>query len=800
MRAQSNRKPAPLTKAVGDGYSGAERSVARIINQGWDIMDTGLMQDRAMQMLEASSTEGFLNALPWTQFAEHLGQTVEPISGAVGRAISEELGTIGHAGAKLSLTSVDALSHKYAQEQAGQLIRNISDSQRNTIRGILANAQAGNYTVDQAAREIRKGIGLHPAWANAVTNYENRLSAQPAPKGYSANRWQQTIDKRVARYREQLIRKRSYNIARTEIITAENLGVYATWSQAIGSGAADVNSRKEWAPGPGACRICERLSGEIVGWDAPFSNGAMMPPAHPSCRCSANLLPPEYTTPGLNPRNINWTDPAGDRVAGEGFDAGAGRGILDGMSAEPAAADVADEFGYGGTSDGADTYGEDLDPQAAAQAIDKDFVRGTEEENRAAGLYLGGARYNAALRSGNEIDEFTQERIDQLTRYINQQPPLPAGTSLWRGMGGSYLPADQVFVGAELNEPAFMSTSLSQDEARLFTGQGNNNVLMEIKPRVEDRGLSINHATAPDQSRVPEEYRQQFHAGDREAEILLKPDTTIRVTEVETRTIDGYEVRYIKGEIVDGAETPTIEIPAAAELPKMSAYERDLQAMQQAATATKADQLTYESTLHWSEDKLMAQITKYEDDPEAIDKIFEIIDQRAAAEDAKLAAQEAAQASYNAAQAAKEAARIEEAAMREAGTLRTEESPALNPAVREERGLNAYHRAGEEFQHYMYSQYSKALDETNGNFFNAANHAAAKKRGYDEIDLFSGPYRIAKKYASEELLRFWEAEGRETLGSFRYKLLGRPSDRKAFDTVVREGLGRKAASYDRSNL
>lgn len=611
MRAQANRRPAPLTKAAGDGYTGAERSVSRIINSGWDIMDTGLMQDRAMQMLEASSAEGFLNALPWTQFAEHLGQTIEPISGAVGKAISQELGTIGHAGAKLSLTSIDALSHKYAQEQAGQLIRNISDSQRNTIRGILANAQAGNYTVDQAAREIRKGIGLHPAWATAVTNYENRLNAQPAPKGYSAARWQTVVDKRVDRYREQLIRKRSYNIARTEIITAENLGRYATWTQAIGTGAADVNSRKEWAPGPGACRLCESLAGEIVAWDAPFSNGAIMPPAHPSCRCSANLLPPEYTTPGLNPRNINWTDPAGDRAVIDETGYSAGRGILDTMSAEPAAADAADEFNDGGSSDGADTYGEDSSP-----------------------------------------------------------------------------------------------------------------------------------ADSPD------------------------------------------------------ATAPAPEVTAAPEAPQMSAYERDLQAMQQAATATKADQLTYESTLHWSEDKLMAQITKYEDDPEAIDKIFEIIDQRAVIEDAKIAAQEMAQASYNAEQAAK----LEAEVQREAGTLKTEESPALNPAVRPERKLSPWDWASEEYQNYVYNQYSAALDETNGTFFNAANHAEAKRRGIDEINLFSGPYQTAQKYASEELKAFWQQQGRETLASFRYKLLGRETDRKAAESVARQGLGRKAASYDRSNL
>lgn len=586
-----------MAKAAGDGYTGPERAVARIINGGWDIMNTGAMQDRARQMLEARSTEGYINALPWQDLITHLGQTVGPMDASVGRAMAAQAGIIGHAGANLSMTGLDRLSQKYAQEQSSQLIKNITDSQRTTIRGILSDAQAGDYTVDQAAREIRKGIGLHPAWAQAVRNYEARMSAQDRPKGYSPARWQTTIDARVARYQDRLIRKRSLNIARTEIITAENLGRYATWAQAIGAGDAAVDSRKEWAPGPGACRICETLAGEITRWDEPFSNGAMMPPAHPSCRCSANLLPPAYTTPGLNPRSINWTNPGLSMPGASEETIGAGRAALD------------------------------------------------------------------AFTAGSEA--------------------LDAGEAL--------------------------------------TGQE------------EDSGST-------------------------------------------------------------GVEEEAT--PAPEPVPELSAYERDLQAMQAAATATKADQLTYESTLHWSDDKLMAEIANYAEDPEAVDKILDIIDQRAVVEDAKAAAEARAQASYEAEREAKLEAQVQA----QAGTMKTEESPALNPAKRPERNLNAYQQAGEEFQHYMYSQYSKALEATNGNFFNAANHAAAKKRNYDEIALFSGPYRIAQKYASEELLRFWETEGRETLGSFRYKLLGRPSDKKAADVVAREGLGRKAASYDRSNL
>ena len=904
MRAQSNRRPAPLTKAAGDGYTGPERSVSRIINQGWDIMDTGLMQDRALQMLAASSTEGFLNALPWTQFAEHLGQTVEPISTAVGKAISQELGTIGHAGAQLSMTSVDALSHKYAQEQAGQLIRNISDSQRATIRGILSTAQAGEYTTDQAAREIRKGIGLHPAWAQAVTNYGNRLAAQPVPKGYSAARWQATIDQRVTRYRERLINKRSQNIARTEIITAENLGRYATWSQAIGAGTADVNSRKEWAPGPGACKLCESLAGEIVAWDAPFSNGTIMPPAHPSClpATSRIVVPADIserfahsvaTSGGLSDASKLTAATVADAV---------GNGSWVGISAVTTRhyvgdfIDIVTELGHkltitpnhpvatrtGFVPAGMIREGDDVlcrigRDQAAPHGPDVEDVEATIKEVADALPVAFGPMPTAAEDFHGDGTEGQVYVIRAAGVLLNDGETAVSQSASESSLVGADVPELYGISGGSTSK---VSGGLGATTDGVMRGLGKSKTPLDAElSHAHVHGSGAAARLNPSDEQVPSDHAAADAEGFCEGLLADSPEIGYaKVVEVKRyfahtevyncNTTDGWyvadgivvhncrcganllppeyttpglnprginwtnpagdaaaidETGYSAGRATldalsaepaareaadefnadnssDGADTYGEDITDPAITPQMSVYERDLQAMQQAAQATKADQLTYESTLHWSDEKLMAHIANYENDPEAMDRIFDIIDQRAVVEDAKAAAQEMAQASYNAEQAAKIHADLDAAAQRAAGTLKTEPSPALNPAVRPERNLNAYQQVGEEFQHYMYSQYDAALKATNGNFFNAANKAAAEKRGYDSIALFSGPYRIAKKYASEELLRFWETAGRDTLGSYRYRALGRPSDRKAFDTVVREGLGRKAASYDRSNL
>lgn len=201
------------------------------------------------------------------------------------------------------------------------------------------------------------------------------------------------------------------------------------------------------------------------------------------------------------------------------------------------------------------------------------------------------------------------------------------------------------------------------------------------------------------------------------------------------------------------------------------------------AQPTTADTLTYDSTLHWSDDKLMDSIAEYADDPEAVDRILEIIDQREAAAVVKAAEREQLQDAW-ARQEAKDRAEIE-ARQAAAGSKPT--------APRE---LTANQRTAQEYDEYVANQYSQAMEVTNGNFFNLKNQHLAKQKGIDSYALFTGPYRIASKYASEELQEFWRKYGRETLGSYRYQVLRRPTDRAAAELVQRLGFntGRNAVA------
>lgn len=73
-------------------------------------------------------------------------------------------------------------------------------------------------------------------------------------------------------------------------------------------------------------------------------------------------------------------------------------------------------------------------------------------------------------------------------------------------------------------------------------------------------------------------------------------------------------------------------------------------------------------------------------------------------------------------------------------------------------------------------QYLEAEDWTRGNLLSREGMRA----NIDPVTLFSGPRSRARKYASEELKRFWdERADRQTLAEFRAVMLGRQSDVKA---------------------
>lgn len=749
VRPPSRRKapsgPAPVVKTV----QAPEARAARIINQSWEPLQEHALSTAGRRLLGARDVEGFLNSAPWADFITKLGQVTVPLTNTITAAAAGEYRLIGDARVAVDMEAIDALSVKYAQTQGSKLIRSITDTQRETVRAVMGGALEGQYTGDKAARLIRDTVGLHPAWAQAVINQRERVYQSALKDGLSPVKAEAKADKASERYGAKLLRRRADNIARTEILTSENLGRFASWADGMGNGYGRPDDVKEWdAELNECCESCRQIHGEVVQWDKPFSNGRMMPPAHPSCRCAVS----KYAKPraaGEAGYDAELDDP--EHLYGPGYET-----RLPAFTPAPDVQGISVQVGAQNLATVTHTPGGRLTPEGAAKDIDERFKPGTDDERQAAGLYLGGARYNGALRSGGAIDEFTQERIDQLNRYIAKQADLPEGATMYRGMATGYFPAS-LKPGEILHEPAFMSTSLKLDEAQIFAGRTadgtTGGVIMEITAPKGAKGLSINHATLTDQSMHPVEYRETRHALDREAEILLPSNTRHRITGVETREVNGARYTWVTAEI----EPPAHTVPTAA---------------------AKRDMSVAALTKH-TEDELMDMVGEYADDPDALDNIFAAIDKKAEMD----------------------VPVPENVSIWGDASAYMDKSPATNPAVRPARKLSRDEQVAEEFDAYVSTSYARALDATAGNFISRKMADEARRRGITSESLFTGPVATAKKFASEELIAYWEEYGRQTFTSYRYHMFHAPSDAKAAEVVRRAGFqGKTGQTRDRSNF
>lgn len=109
---------------------------------------------------------------------------------------------------------------------------------------------------------------------------------------------------------------------------------------------------------------------------------------------------------------------------------------------------------------------------------------------------------------------------------------------------------------------------------------------------------------------------------------------------------------------------------------------------------------------------------------------------------------------------------------RDEADLQAEQSRAAVTRRPGERTRDAVRRSFDEFTGL---QYLLAEQATSGHMLSKAGQAA----GIDPLSLFSGPITRARKYASEDLARWWGENGRMNLTEFRAQVLGGAKDKAA---------------------
>ncbi len=179
-------------------------------------------------------------------------------------------------------------SAAWAKKEAANLVVEIVEEQRNTIRDYVSSSQMGDYTVTQVARNLRDVVGLTNQQTGWVENFRNRAISDRMALGDTFEQASQRTAASTERYQKRIHKYRTETIARTEILRASSEGRNQSWQQGIEGGYISSAAQKQWVTEPGACDICLPFDGEIVGITEDFPDGD--PPLHPNCLCDLDMV------------------------------------------------------------------------------------------------------------------------------------------------------------------------------------------------------------------------------------------------------------------------------------------------------------------------------------------------------------------------------------------------------------------------------------------------------------------------------------------------------------------------------
>lgn len=189
-----------------------------------------------------------------------------------------------------------------------RVMQTLTKDVRETVRAFAENGLRDGVNPRVVARDIRQVVGLAPNQERAVANFRRMLEegdSTALKRVLRDRRFDRTlvkalgeggkgltkeqVDKMANSYRKRMIAFNAETNARTAALDSMKLAQHLSWEDAIAKGVvAREQLMKRWI---GVMDSRERpshvaMEGEVVHFDAPFSNGQAIPgDSEFNCRC-----------------------------------------------------------------------------------------------------------------------------------------------------------------------------------------------------------------------------------------------------------------------------------------------------------------------------------------------------------------------------------------------------------------------------------------------------------------------------------------------------------------------------------
>ena len=304
-----------------------EKEYADAVELAWNRIPSGVIEEQWMKPNGGDSLGGVVEAfLPYEQFLGELTLWQVDQSGAamfneIKREVAAqwktfEKATPSQTALAMKFNRASPMATAYASLSAGNMVRDMIDSQVRSVRSVVTRAFnegltrqqtsrnliqilneiptpkgaiAGNYAVGHMFGNATKGLTVR--YADAVVNRASRLVRQ------NPDISPVDLKRKADQYGAKLRRSRARTIARTEMMRASNQGRLQGMWQAADQGLVNPTlAKKQWVTSSfDVCPICVPLNGVTVGIRDSFGPPGQAPPAHPNCRCVVRMLPDPMT-------------------------------------------------------------------------------------------------------------------------------------------------------------------------------------------------------------------------------------------------------------------------------------------------------------------------------------------------------------------------------------------------------------------------------------------------------------------------------------------------------------------------